>query len=285
VKVVVLGATGQLGGELCRALADWEVVALTHAEIEICDAARVDAVIGGLAADLVINTAALTNVAQAEQEPVRAFEINALGARNVAQVCARANSALMYISTDYIFDGEKGSPYVESDSPSPLNVYGVTKLAGEYFVRAIAKRWYIVRTSGLYGERPCRGKQHNFVQRILRLAETGTVKVVSDQFSTPTSAADLARQIRLIVEKGKPGLYHATNAGQCSWHEFARLTFELTGTKVDLIPITTAEYGGSVRRPRYSVLENAHLKQQGLDIMRPWREALAEYLQRIGAIR
>lgn len=285
MKVVVLGATGQLGGELCRALADWEVVALTHAEIEICDAARVDAVIGGLAADLVINTAALTNVAQAEQEPVRAFEINALGARNVAQVCARANSALMYISTDYIFDGEKGSPYVESDSPSPLNVYGVTKLAGEYFVRAIAKRWYIVRTSGLYGERPCRGKQHNFVQRILRLAETGTVKVVSDQFSTPTSAADLARQIRLIVEKGKPGLYHATNAGQCSWHEFARLTFELTGTKVDLIPITTAEYGGSVRRPRYSVLENAHLKQQGLDIMRPWREALAEYLQRIGAIR
>jgi dTDP-4-dehydrorhamnose reductase len=285
VKVVVLGATGQLGGELCRALADWEVVALTHAEIEICDAARVDAVIGGLAADLVINTAALTNVAQAEQEPVHAFEINALGARNVAQVCARANSALMHISTDYIFDGEKGSPYVESDSPSPLNVYGVTKLAGEYFVRAIAKRWYIVRTSGLYGERPCRGKQHNFVQRIRQLAETGTVKVVSDQVSTPTSAADLARQIRLIVEKGKPGLYHATNAGQCSWHEFARLTFELTGTRVDLIPITTAEYGGSVRRPRYSVLENAYLKQQNLDIMRPWREALAEYLQRIGAIR
>lgn len=285
MKVVVLGASGQLGGELCRAPADWEVVALTHAEIEICDAARVDAVIGGLAADLVINTAALTNVAQAEQEPVHAFEINALGARNVAQVCARANSALMHISTDYIFDGEKGSPYVESDSPSPLNVYGVTKLAGEYFVRAIAKRWYIVRTSGLYGERPCRGKQHNFVQRIRQLAETGTVKVVSDQVSTPTSAADLARQIRLIVEKGKPGLYHATNAGQCSWHEFARLTFELTGTRVDLIPITTAEYGGSVRRPRYSVLENAYLKQQNLDIMRPWREALAEYLQRIGAIR
>jgi len=283
VKVVVLGASGQLGGELCRALADWQVIALSHAEIEICDAARVDAVIGGLAADLVINAAALTNVAQAEQEPVRAFEINALGARNVAQACARANSALMYISTDYVFDGEKGSPYVESDAPGPLNAYGVTKLAGEHFVRAIANPWYIVRTSGLYGERPCRGKQHNFVQRILQLAETGTVRVVSDQVSTPTFAADLAEQIRLIAEKGKPGLYHATNAGQCSWHEFARAAFELTGTKVDLIPITTAEYGGSVRRPRYSVLENAHLKEQNLHIMRPWQEALADYLRRIGA--
>lgn len=283
MKVVVLGGSGQLGHEIGRALADWDVTALTHAEIEIADAAGVREILGSLSADLVINTAALTDVARAEEEPLRAFEVNAVGARNVARACALAGSALMHMSTDYVFDGEKGSPYVESDPPNPINAYGVTKLAGEYFVRAIVERWYIVRTSGLYGEFECRGKGYNFVQRMLESANADALKVVSDEVSTPTFAADLARQVRVIIEKGQPGLYHATNSGHCSWYEFASAIFELTRKKVNLVAISASEYSSTMRRPRYSVLENAYLRQQNLDIMRPWREALADCLARIGA--
>ena len=285
MKVVVLGASGQLGSELCRALADWQLTALTHADIELGDHARVRDVIGSLSADLVINTAGLTNVSGAEEEPQRAFEVNALGARNVARACASAGSALMHMSTDYVFDGEKGSPYLEGDLPNPVNVYGVTKLAGEHFVRAIAKRWYIVRTSGLYSEFECRGKRYNFVRRMLESAKAGALKVVSDEISTPTFAADLAQQIRLMAEKGRPGLYHATNSGQCSWYEFASTIFELTRAPVELIAISASEYSSTMRRPRHSVLQNGYLQQQSLDIMRPWQEALADYLGRIGATR
>ncbi len=282
--VVVTGAAGQLGADLVDAFAGERVHGLGRADLDVGDAGAVRRVLGALAPDVVVNAAAFTDVPRCEDEPAMAYAINAIAPRTLARVCRELGARLVHVSTDYVFDGTKGSPYVEADRPRPLNAYGVTKLAGEYEVLAAGGRHQVVRSSGLYGVRPCRGKGGNFVDAMLRAAaERPEVRVVADEVLTPTCTADLAAQLRTLALDGPPGLYHATNAGSCSWYEFAQAVFALGGLRTPLRPITAAEFAAPVVRPRYSVLANAALAGLGLDRMRPWRDALADCLRRRAA--
>ncbi|MEM1867999.1 MAG: dTDP-4-dehydrorhamnose reductase [Thermosphaera sp.] len=279
----MIGANGQLGTDLVKVLNNWDLVPLTHAELDICDFVRARKVLTELRPDVVINTAAFNRVDDAEAQPEKAFWVNTYAVRNLAQVCADLDCTLMHISTDYVFGGEKRTPYTEDDPPNPLNVYGVSKLAGEYFVRNICPKHFIVRTSGLYGVAGSSGKGGNFVETMVRLAKEGKpIRVVTDQVLTPTYTKDLAQKIKELLTTEAYGLYHITNSGQCSWYEFARRIFELLGIKPDFGPTTSAEFRAKARRPAYSVLAHERLKELGLDDLRPWPEALKAYLEEKG---
>ena len=258
-----------------------EVAALGHDGIELGDPEAVKATLERLRPTLVVNTAAFHNVPRCELEPAEAFAVNAIGPRRLAQVCSALGARLVHVSTDYVFDGTKQAPYVETDPPNPLNVYAVSKLAGEYGVLNEGGSHQVVRSSGLYGVRPCRAKGGNFIDTMFKLAREGPeVRVVNDEILTPTFTADLAAQIKALALEGPPGLYHATSQGSCSWYEFARAIFDLGRLETPLVPITVKEFQSPVKRPFYSVLDNAALRKVGLDRMRPWRDALADYMQR-----
>jgi dTDP-4-dehydrorhamnose reductase len=227
-----------------------------------------------------VNTAAMHNVDKCEQDPRKAYAVNGVGSRNLAQVANDLGALLVHVSTDYVFDGNKKAPYEETDAPLPLNVYGNTKLAGEYYVRSIAKRHQVVRTSGIYGTEPCRAKGGlNFVELMLKVAhEKGIVRVVDDEFVSPTFTAEIAEQMVALSRSDLNGLFHGTAEGSCSWFEFAREIFALTGTKVILEAAAPGEFPAKVPRPKYSVLENRALKSHGLNRFRPWQEGLRRYL-------
>ena len=285
MNVLIIGAEGQLGQDLCAVYAD---STLHRADLDgdghqldISDADAVNRLIAReLRPDLVLNAAAAHNVPLCEQEPALAFAVNATGARNLAVACKAVGARLVHVSTDYVFGDGGTRPYVESDLPQPLSVYAASKLAGEHLIASVLDDHLIVRTAAIYGNAPCRAKGgRNFIGTMLHLAATRPeVKVVTDEITTPTYTLALARQIRLLAEKGEPGVYHATCRGDCSWFDFARAIFEETDTQVVLSPTTSAEFQSPVRRPAYSVLENRHAQAQGLDIMPPWREALKDYL-------
>jgi len=236
--------------------------------------------------DVVINTAAFHRVDDCEDQPEKAFKVNTYAMRNLAQICLDLDCALVHISTDYVFGGEKRTPYTEDDAPNPLNVYGVSKLAGEYFVRNICPKHFIIRTSGLYGVAGSSGKGGNFIETMIRLAkEHKPIRVVNDQVLTPTYTKDLAPKIKELLQTEAYGLYHITNSGQCSWYEFAGKIFELLDLKPDFSPTTTDEFRAKARRPAYSVLAHNKLKRLGLDDLRPWPQALKAYLEEKGHLR
>jgi dTDP-4-dehydrorhamnose reductase len=282
MKIAVIGANGQLGSDLVVAFSDNgdAVCGLSHAEIDIADAQSVTRALEGIRPEAIVNTAAMHHVENCEREPEKALAVNALGARNLAMVARDLGAVLMHVSTDYVFDGSKGSPYREEDTPRPLNAYGISKLAGEHFVRATTPRHFVIRTSGLYGKSPCRAKGGlNFIELMLKLArERGEVKVVDGEVVSPTSTAELALQIVRLSRSDSFGLYHATAEGSCSWYEFAREIFALTGTPVRLKVASPDEFPAKVPRPKYSVLENAALKSRGLNVFKPWQDALRTYL-------
>jgi dTDP-4-dehydrorhamnose reductase len=282
MKTAVIGANGQLGSDIVnefRANGD-DVVELNHSKIEVSDINSVTKILKNITPDLVINTAAMHNVEKCELDPALSFAVNGIGARNLAMVCNETNSALIHISTDYVFDGAKKAPYVESDKTSPLNVYGNTKVSGESFIVSIAKRYFIVRTSGVYGHNPCRAKGGlNFVELMLKLSkEKDELKVVNDEILTPCSTKEISRQLFKLSRSNAYGLYHATAEGSCSWYGFAKKIFELTNTNIKLNIAGPDEFPMKVPRPKYSVLENANLKKTGLNIFKDWDEALKEYL-------
>ena len=282
MKVAIIGANGQLGTDLVAAFSAHgdTVRGLTHEHIEISNLDSVSRALEELRPDLVVNTAAMHHVENCEREPEKALAINAIGARNLAVASRSIDGVLMHVSTDYVFDGVKGKPYVEGDNPAPLNAYGISKLAGEHFVRASMEKHFVVRTSGLYGKSPCRAKGGlNFIELMLKLArERGEVRVVDSEFVTPTSTAELAQQLVRLSRSECYGLYHATAEGSCSWFEFAREIFTLTGTRVGLQVAGPNEFPAKVPRPSYSVLENQALKRQGLNVFRSWQAGLQEYL-------
>jgi dTDP-4-dehydrorhamnose reductase len=207
--------------------------------------------------------------------------VNALGARNLAIVARELDAKLVHVSTDYVFDGAKHQPYVEEDRAAPLNVYGNTKLAGEAFLQGLAEKYFIVRTSALYGKSPCRAKGgRNFVDLMLKLAaERDEVRVVDDEVVSPTSTAELAKQIVILGRTNHYGLYHATAEGSCSWYEFAREIFELEGVKTKLSVASANEFPSKVPRPKYAVLENHAFKALGLNSFQPWEDGLRTYLK------
>ena len=280
--VLVVGANGQLGSDLMRVFRSDPVVGLTHADLDIADGDAVAARIRELRPAAVVNTAAYHHTGQCEQDPRRSYDVNTIGPLHLARACQEAECVLVQVSTDYVFDGSKKAPYLESDPVAPLNVYGLSKAAGEAAVGNYCKRHYVVRSCGLYGVDPCRAKGENFVTKMLRLArEQGEVTVVTDEIVTPTFTFGLARQIRrLCLTQTVPhGIVHASDHGHCSWYEFAEEIFRQAGVSVVLKPARVADFPSPIRRPHYSVLENGVLAAAGQDLMSEWRVSLESYLR------
>jgi dTDP-4-dehydrorhamnose reductase len=282
MKVLIIGSTGQLGIDASRAFSEHhhEVGAIAHEDIEIANLDSVLDIVRTAKPDLIVNTAAMHNVEACEQNPAFAYAVNGIGSRNLAVAAEEVGAALMHVSTDYVFDGKKGSPYQEDDLPCPLSVYGNTKLAGEYFVRSMTGRHFIVRTSALYGENGCRAKKGlNFIQLMLKLAkERDELRVVDSEIVSPTWTRELARQMVALGESGAYGLYHATPEGSCSWFELAQTIFKLTGTRANLQVARPNEFPAKVPRPSYSVLENRALKNEDLNLFGVWQDSLRQYL-------
>lgn len=280
--VLILGAAGQLGRDLCRVFRDspLQVTGLTHADLDICEHARTRETLASLRPYAVINVAAFHKVEACEQDPERAFAVNCLAVRNLALACDQLGCHLVHISSDYVFGGDRSAPYGEDAPLNPLNVYGVSKAAGEYFVRNLCRRHLLVRTSGLYGLGGSSGKGGNFVETMLRLGrQNSSVSVVTDQRLSPTWTLDLASMLRRLVEAQAMGVFHITNRGSCSWYEFAEAIFEISELAVAVHPTTTASIASPVGRPAYSVLGNHRLEKEGFGALRPWREALKSYLE------
>jgi dTDP-4-dehydrorhamnose reductase len=282
MNVAVIGANGQLGSDISAVFSDagCNVRPLTHADIEIESVDSVKQALTACQPEIVINTAAMHHVERCETEPLKAYAANALGPRNLAAVCNDLGAVFMHVSTDYVFDGAKKIPYVEGDLPNPLNTYGNTKLAGEHFTASISRKYFVVRTSGLYGKAPCRGKGGlNFVDLMLKLAkERPEVRVVDSEVVTPTYTLELAKQLLLLSRTDAYGVYHATAEDSCTWYAFAQEVFRITGAGVRLTVASATEFPAKVPRPHYSVLENSGLKTTKLNVFRDWRSGLASYL-------
>lgn len=280
MKVAIFGISGQLGSDVAAALSSHDIISVEHARADIRDENAVMTAVRDALPEWIVNCAAMTHVEGCEKDALAAFAANAGGARNIAVAATAVKARLVHVSTDYVFDGEKRSPYLEHDFPRALNIYGASKLAGEWAVRAEGDAHIVVRTSGIYGLNACRGKGTNFVETMMKRAQSGApTRVVSDEVLTPTFSVDLAAQIRVIIENGTPvGVCHATNTGSCSWFEFAREIFRHAGAAVAPEPITAQEWNSPVRRPSYSVLENHALAALGIDRMPEWRDALSRYM-------
>ena len=281
MTVAVIGANGQLGSDLCEELRPrHEVGGLTHSDIDVTSVDSIRETLGRIRPDVVFNTAAYHNVPECEKDPSAAFKVNAIGALNLAQISNSLGFVLVHYSTDYVFDGLKRSPYVEGDKVNPLNVYGTSKLAGECLVSAYCRRYFIIRISGLYGRVPCRAKGENFVAKMIRLSkEKQELKVVDDEVLTPTYTVDVVRNTELLTETSEFGLYHMTNDGQCSWYEFACEIFNYLGIGTPVVKTSSSVLQSAVRRPMYSVLENANLERIGINRMSCWRDALHRFLE------
>ncbi len=282
MKVVVIGAAGQLGSDLCAVLGE-RAVPLTHQQVDVNDPLGLLAVLRETRPDWVVNTAAFHRVDDCELDPGRAFRLNAVAPWNVARAAAEVGARTCFVSTDYVYGRDVPDPrrpWLESDPPAPVNVYGTSKVAGEDLVRQVQPEALVVRSAGLYGVRGS-GKGWTFPQLMLHLAETrGAVRVVDDQVLSPTYTADLAAAIVSLMEDGAAGLFHVVNDGHCSWYEFAKRTFEIAEVEVDLAPQSTAEAGRRAARPPWSALASERLPRP----LRPWQEALEEYLEKIGKV-
>ena len=281
MKIAVLGAPGQLGRDLLPRLPG-TVLPWTREDCDLSQPTTIRSAILDQRPNLLINCAAYNFVDQAESEPEAAFAVNAWGVRELALACRDCDCLLVHISTDYVFglDSHRQTPFTETDAPGPVSVYGLSKLTGEYLVRAIVPRHLVIRTCGLYGVWGSGGKGGNFVETMLRLGQQGKpLRVVNDQRCTPTYTADLAAMIARLVERAQQGLIHVTNSGSCTWYEFAREIFRQAGMTVDLCPIPSTDYPQPARRPPYSVLSGETLASLGYPPMRPWSEALAAYLE------
>ncbi len=272
--LLIIGARGMLGQDLMDEFAAWKPIGWDRDEIDITDAAATEQKITSLnpRPDVIINSAAFTNVDACETEKDACMNVNGEGVGNIAAAAEKIGATVVHFSTDYVFDGTRTQGYDEDDREhlGPLSMYGVSKLRGETLLQEQTDRAYIIRTAWLYG---ARGK--NFVDTMLKLAsERDTLSVVNDQHGRPTFTRDLARQVRAIVEKKAPfGIYHVTNSGECTWFEFAQEIFRQTNTRVTVNPCTTAEFPRPARRPEYSVLNNTKLKP-----LRSWKAALKDYL-------
>jgi len=277
--IAVLGSRGQLGRDLVPRLPG-DVRPLIRADLDLDCPETVAAYFATNRPDLFVNCSAYNLVDQAEADPDAAFRVNAWGVRALAVACAKAGTKLVHVSTDYVFglDAERDSPFTELDAPGPVSAYGLSKLCGEYAARTHCPRHLVVRTCGLYGAWGSGGKGGNFVETMLRVAGQGKpLRVVADQHCTPTYAADLADALVKLIAADAQGLFHLTNANATTWHDLAAEAFRLTGVAADLTPIPTAEYPTPARRPGYSVLDCGKAAALGVT-MRPWREALAAYL-------
>ncbi len=273
---MVTGAGGQLGVEVSETLSaqGHEVAALSRQDLDISDSASVERAFARWEPELVLNAAAYTDVDGCENNPDRAHAVNALGPLNLARCCEELAAVFLHVSTNYVFDGTKVEPYKISDSANPISVYGRTKLAGEELAQQHSTRLHIVRTAGVYGQ------GRNFVRTMLRVGrERDFLKVKDDEYVSPTYARDLAGAINEIICDENYGIHHVTNAGSCSWFEFAEEIFALTDIEVELTPVASEQYPLPAARPK-----NGVLALDGAPQLRHWREALADYLQHAAVV-
>ena len=278
MKILITGSNGMLGHDLIEALKDnHELVLTTSRTLDITDKEQVFDFISQNKPDIVINSAAYTDVDGCEENQDLAYSVNGEGVKNLAFACREADSALLHISTDYIFNGENTRPWVEDDEIGPISVYGKSKLKGEQAILEILDKFFIVRTAWLYGV-----NGRNFPKTMLELAENHSqITVVYDEVGTPTYTPDLAKAISQLIETEHYGIYHITNSGSCSWCEFARYIFEVVGKDVEVIPVTAAEFARPAPRPHYSVLENRNWIEKGFEPLRSYKEAIKEYIELI----
>lgn len=281
MRVLITGANGQLGKELkiyFEKESLYEVIPLSRDELDVTNYLNVKLSLQKYRPDIIIHTAAYTQVDQAEIEQDQAFAVNAFGTRNIAVAAEEHKTKLVYISTDYVFDGQKNRPYIEFDILNPQNIYGKSKAGGEEFVRMFSSRYFIVRTSWVYGNHGS-----NFVKTMLNLAkQKEELSVVNDQVGSPTYTLDLSRFIIELMQTELYGIYHATNSGVCSWYEFAQAIFEEMGISIRITPCNTEKFPRPAVRPKYSVLDHMGIRLNGLTDLRPWREALSEFLRTYG---
>lgn len=281
MRIAVLGAAGQLGQDLCPRLPG-EVIPLARDTLDLAHPDRIPAIVAALRSDVFVNCAAYNFVDRAETEPEAALAINGLGVRALARACRDSGTRFVHFSSDYVFglDSSRELPLAEADEPGPVNVYGLSKLAGEYFSRAECPKSLVIRTCGLYGVSGSGGKGTNFVETMLRLAREGRpLQVVNDQRCTPSYTVDVAMAAVMLIEKELSGVFHATNSGFCTWYEFAAEIFRQSGMKPSLTAVSSAGSSRPARRPGFSVLSTAKLVESGISEPRPWTEALAEYLR------
>ena len=280
MKVLITGCRGQLGIELCQQLNNlnrsnkrFELLKTDIDTLDITNSFQVHTMVTEEKPDVIINTAAYTNVDACETDELNAFRVNAIGAQNLSAAAFQIGAKMLQVSTDYVFDGTGNSPKREYDPINPQSVYGQSKALGEKLVLQTNPRHFIVRTAWLYGE------GNNFVRTMLKLAsEKKEINVVNDQIGSPTSTVDLARCIIDLLNTSSYGIYHATCEGECSWYDFASRIFAMKSINIKVNPITTKELNRPAKRPAYSVLENFMLKLIGLNNFRQWEDALEEYL-------
>lgn len=296
-RILLLGATGQLGHDIAGVAVTkgLDLVPLGHEEVEITNTESVNHAFDKIQPAIVINSAAFHQLDRCEEDPTQAFQVNAVGALNVARAANALGAKCVYLSTDYVFPGDKLPPedgvlttsnsYSEADRPSPVNVYGVSKLAGEQLTATTQPNALIVRVASLFGVAGARGKGGNFIESILKKArESGRLQVVNDQFMTPTYAIDAADAILRLVEMNVSGIVHVTNSGACTWYEFASKAVQYTGLKVSVQPIVSSTYPSKLKRPANSALNTSSLSRLLGDPIRCWEEALQAYLFEKGHI-
>lgn len=276
MKVLVTGANGQLGHDVVKELKlrNVEHYGAARKDFDLCNFEQTDKFITAYKPDVVIHCAAYTAVDKAEDEPDLCRVVNADATENIAKICKKIDAKMMYISTDYIFDGEKDSYYEIDDVPNPINVYGQTKLEGERAVQEILDKYFIVRISWVFGDHG-----NNFVKTMLRLGkERKELSVVDDQIGSPTYTADLAPLLVDMIKTEKYGIYHATNEGECSWAKFAEEIFKVAGMDVKVNRITSAEYPTKAKRPKNSKMSKDSLVKYGFRALQPWQKSIIAFM-------
>ncbi|MCO6437409.1 MAG: dTDP-4-dehydrorhamnose reductase [Phycisphaerae bacterium] len=284
MKLAVIGSAGQVGQEFRKVLSPTQWIPLTRADLDITDAASVERCLSSMDADVIINLAAFHDVNGCEDDGNRAFAVNALGALNVARAAAVGGRKIVYFSSDYVFgqQSNRKEPYLEDDIVGPVNVYGVSKVAGEQCVRMTAENHLIVRSSSLFGAVTSK-KGWTFPEMILRKAKAGDpLKVVNDQYMSPTYTLDLVRTVIQLLQRGATGTVHVANADGCTWYDFATATLELAGVKHAIEPVSSAAFPSRARRPVYSRLDSGRIDDLGVNGLRHWRDALGAYLEEKG---
>ncbi|WP_430111623.1 dTDP-4-dehydrorhamnose reductase [Paenibacillus sp. B1-33] len=279
MKILVTGANGQLGVDIVRLFFEkgHDVVGLGRSQLDITDMKRCKEVINDIQPDTVVHCAAYTAVDNAETDQDNAYLVNAIGTRNVAAASESVKAKICYISTDYVFDGNNSRPYYEYDNTNPLTVYGKSKRAGEQLIQSLSSRWFIVRTSWVFG-----ASGNNFVKTMLKLGkERESLQVVNDQWGSPTYTCDLSLFLEELISTEKYGIYHASNNGICTWFEFAKAIFEEARMSVIVEPCTTEQFPRSAPRPRFSAMEPMAIRVNGFTPIRDWQEALRDYLSKL----
>jgi len=276
MKILITGAKGMLGSDLMKVLSrNYQTVGIDKEDGDITKKDEIIKVISDANPSLVIHTAAYTDVDGCEGDPDLAYKVNVIGTQNICLACQKVGAAVMYLSTDFVFDGNKKTPYIEFDQPNPINIYGKSKLAGEQYVQSLLHKFFVVRTAWLFGK-----KGKSFVKTILKLAKRKKeLKIVNDQIGSPTHTLDLIHQLIPLLNTDSYGIYHITNKGSCSWYEFAQEILKCGKIKeVEIKPIFSYQLNRPAKRPAFSVLRNYCLELTVGDTMRSWEDALKRYM-------